>query len=378
MSTFDSARAMDHCTRIALPRLVGSEHERTVREYCLETFGKLQLHTSEQPFAFAKRAAFLLQVVPLMYSVVLLSLSLYFRKSSWIAICVLIVILFSITVLGRLGKHIGKLHFLGRTPHKSSNIIVHLSATQKEKQHYAFVAHYDSKSQTVPVLFRALCFVGLGMSVVLMVLNHLVSLYSDLVPFAILNSIFGYLAFVCGLLLFLNISRNRSPGAADNAAGAAIVLELARVLCKNPLHFVSCSFVLTGAEEFGLAGACYFAENHTIADNTRFINIDAVGGNTSVGMIIPKNGQTIAGDLKNIAAGSSISIKAMKLLPGAGFDHIPIAAAGYEAVTLCSRSLGMIVRLHSKKDTIETVLPEALQGIGELCERYVREMDTRS
>ncbi len=372
---FDSQCAMAHCRRIAQPRLVGTDGEREVRAYCINTLKKQGMHTSEQSFNFTKRASFLLQVVPFIYGVVLLSLALLFKRPSWIVLCVFVFILLSIACIRNLVRHIGKLHFRGKTRLNSTNIITHLPAHKREKEHLVFMAHYDSKSQTLPIAFRALCFIGLGMSTVTMALNHLVSLYSTLLPFCMLNRICGYLGGACGLFLFFNGTQNKSPGAADNAAGAAIVLELARLFFKNPLQNVSCSFVLTGAEEFGLVGASYFIANHTIIGKPRFINIDGVGGKNSIGIVLPKSGKTIAGDLKRIASGLVLPAKIIRTLPGAGFDHAPISAAGYEAITLCSRSVGMVLRLHSGRDTIDTVMQEALQGIGTLCEEYARELD---
>ncbi len=373
---FDSLQAMAHCRRIARPRLVGTDGEKKVRAYCINTLKKQGMHTSEQSFSFTKRASFLLQVVPLVYGVVILSLALLFKRPSWISLCILAFILLCSAYVGSLARHIGKLHFQGKTRLKSTNIITLLPAQQREKEHLVFMAHYDSKSQILSIAFRALCFIGLGMSTVFMALNHLVPLNSTLLPFCLLNRICGYLGGACGLFLLFNGTQNKSPGAADNAAGAAIVIELACLFFKNPLQNVSCTFVLTGAEEFGLVGASYFIANHTIIGKPRFINIDGVGGNTSIGMVLPKSGKTIAGDLGRIATRLALPVKIIRTLPGAGFDHAPISAAGYEAMTLCSKSPGMVLRLHSERDTIDTIMQEALQGIGTLCEEYARELDT--
>ena len=96
MRMFDSARTLDLCTRLARPRLVGSEQEKKAREYCMKTFRQLEIPAVEQQFSFSKRASWLLQVVPGLYGAGLLSLSLLFREPSWIVIVVPALLLFCI------------------------------------------------------------------------------------------------------------------------------------------------------------------------------------------------------------------------------------------------------------------------------------------
>ena len=67
-----------------------------------------------------------------------------------------------------------------------------------------------------------------------------------------------------------------SPGAVDNAAGVAVVLELARVLAAEPPP-QPVMLVFTAAEEIGLVGAEALAAEY--ADRTSFaIALDLIGG----------------------------------------------------------------------------------------------------
>ncbi|MBC8063129.1 MAG: M20/M25/M40 family metallo-hydrolase [Clostridiaceae bacterium] len=69
------------------------------------------------------------------------------------------------------------------------------------------------------------------------------------------------------------------PGALDNAAGVASLIELARALSSNKLNY-DIKFVAFGAEEVGLWGSNYFVSNLSKEDLNRcklMINIDGPG-----------------------------------------------------------------------------------------------------
>jgi hypothetical protein len=70
-----------------------------------------------------------------------------------------------------------------------------------------------------------------------------------------------------------------SPGANDNASGAALVLELARRLKSQPLQRTTVWAVLSGCEEVGCYGAEAFARAHRAKlGRACWIPLDGVGG----------------------------------------------------------------------------------------------------
>ena len=78
-------------------------------------------------------------------------------------------------------------------------------------------------------------------------------------------SIGGYICF-CLLLLQFNFTQNRSPGTVDNASGVGVLLNLARCLVvKPPTNKVRITFLLSGAEECGMAGALRYIQRHAKA-----------------------------------------------------------------------------------------------------------------
>ena len=69
-----------------------------------------------------------------------------------------------------------------------------------------------------------------------------------------------------------------APGAADDAFGAAVVIEAARVLAARPQANHSLMALLTDGEEAGLMGAAALIEDRSIADRLRaYLNVEAIG-----------------------------------------------------------------------------------------------------
>ncbi|MFW9988389.1 MAG: M28 family peptidase [Candidatus Odinarchaeota archaeon] len=82
------------------------------------------------------------------------------------------------------------------------------------------------------------------------------------------------------LILWLNITNNKSKGAIDNASGISIVLELLYFYSypKNRLKNYNIWFVFTGAEESGTMGIRNFYKNIKNFDRekTYIINFDSI------------------------------------------------------------------------------------------------------
>ncbi len=73
-------------------------------------------------------------------------------------------------------------------------------------------------------------------------------------------------------------SHPNAPGASDDGAGVAVVLEIARMLQLEPAPARDIVFLLTDGEEYGLIGASRFVEEHPLADEiAAVINLEARG-----------------------------------------------------------------------------------------------------
>ncbi|HEX9107767.1 MAG TPA: M28 family peptidase, partial [Longimicrobiales bacterium] len=117
---------------------------------------------------------------------------------------------------------------------------------------YLVSAHRDSKSQAVPLLARAAAIVGALVSLAALFLLDLVALIGpERWHLALPAVLVALVAAAAGTTLALCIVRNDSPGALDNASGLVALLALAARERGNP----DVGFLLTDAEELGLAGA---------------------------------------------------------------------------------------------------------------------------
>ena len=66
------------------------------------------------------------------------------------------------------------------------------------------------------------------------------------------------------------------PGALDNASGVGVLLELARVLSKEP-HQETYQFIFFGAEEYGLVGSQFYTAQADLSAVRWMLNVDMVG-----------------------------------------------------------------------------------------------------
>lgn len=369
---------------IAFPRAAGTEEEKRVRAYCIGMLRDAGLQVHEQPFSFSSLPDTLTRLLPFIGGIILLTIAMLFTAPSLTAAGILGALLLAAFIISRLPLPLGKLHDIFSRLH-SANVTGNIPASGTMKQRIVIMAHYDSKSQVLPIAARAICSICLVFSAFILLLSHAAPFFVNGIPYRIISLSSGYSALVCSVLMLFNFTRNRSPGAADNAAGVAVLLELARIFSIDPLRNIQLIILVTGAEEYGMAGAYRFIESQPdLEPETHYINIDGVGGNASVGLIgcrrkgIQNNGASLADGLTTTARMQSMHIVKLSAAIGIGFDHIAAESSGHEAVTLCSPSPAMIFRIHSPRDTIEQIMPESIENIGRLCETYLRELDKRT
>ena len=272
-------------------------------------------------------------------------------------------------------KRLEGLYDVGRR-HRTENIIAKNGVKRNDTTPaFLFIAHYDSKSQVLPIAVRAICY---GIAIIgLVVLTTLmfVRLFTlTWLPDYIVWGIAGITSF-CLLLLQINLTRNHSPGGFDNASGVGVMLEVARVVMARG-EKKSITFLATGAEEYGMCGALRYIQAHADEydpQNTYVINLDGLGIGDGVNLVtrygIPPTRTTRALSELFRASGELLGIPVSeRYLPiGVGLDSIPIASRGFETVTLTARGVGRVaLKIHSKQDQSELLNAENLQQAGEL------------
>ena len=287
--TYDAARAYDHITQLAIPRLVDSVGEAETQDYIVAQFTAMGLDVSWEPFSFTQFPA---EVLPRILSVCFVPIVL---SVPWLGnrfpIPVCLVCLFSLSValfFTQWHKRFEGLYDVGRRLRTKNIIATNGQKRDSSTRTLLFVAHYDSKSQTLPIAVRAISYgiAIIGLVALTIIAGIKVGTSSVWLSNYIVWSVAGITVFFL-LLLQANMTQNRSPGAFDNASGVGVMLEVARVVMaqdtKKPITFLA-----TGAEEYGMCGALRYIQAHADEydrENTYVINLDGLGVGNGVNIV---------------------------------------------------------------------------------------------
>ena len=373
---YDAKRVYQHIKRLAYPRLVGSAGEVKARGYIVQAFTAFGLEVSRETFSFTKFPAEVLpRILCGLFVPVVLSVP-WLGERLPIPVCIVCLLSLSIAMLfTQWQKRFEGLYDIGKQ-HNSANII----ATNGKKQDgntpvLLFVAHYDSKSQILPIAVRAVAY---GIAIVGLIILTVISVTQVLTVVwlsdPIVWSIAGITTF-CLLLLQVNLTQNRSPGGFDNASGVGVMLEVARVVMARD-EKKSITFLATGAEEYGMCGALRYIQKHADEhdrNRTYVINLDGLGVGNGVNLVT-RYGMPPVHTTRKLAqmfgtSGESLGVQVSeRYLPiGVGLDSIPIASRGFETVTLTAGDVGSVaLKIHSKQDNADLLNVESLQQVGEL------------
>jgi aminopeptidase YwaD len=144
------------------------------------------------------------------------------------------------------------------------------------------------------------------------------------------------------------------PGAYDNMAACAIILELCRFFKKNPPRR-SMEFIWFGAEEKGLLGSLHYVTSHDLSNHQFNMNVDLAGqlvGGTVIGVT---GDASICGHLETLAREIGLGMTTQNKIWGS--DSNSFAWKGVPALTLNRDGFGM----HTRHDTIDWISPWSLQ-----------------
>jgi len=234
---------------------------------------------------------------------------------------------------------------------------------------YIVMAHFDSKSQPLPLALR-------GPAIILALICWTV--FTALSLFAMLDSVWlmptltkviAALCVVSGVLLVLCWTQNYSPGALDNASGVATMIGIA-----EQTDYDDVAFLATDAEEFGMLGARAIARK--LDPVVGVINIDGIDDDGPYYILerfgIPRRriAPHLAAALLTAADEMSVAARRRDVPFGIYLDHIPLAQAQLPAVSLMrgfiTKSLG---RVHRPQDSIAHMSGAGVEHAVELVTR---------
>jgi hypothetical protein len=157
------------------------------------------------------------------------------------------------------------------------------------------------------------------------------------------------------------------PGASDDGAGTATVLEIARALKSLPQPRHSIILLIDDGEEAGLLGARVFVDQHRWAREVRaVVNVDTRG--TSGPSLMFETGSANEWTVRLYAeharhpATSSLFYTVYKQIPN-DTDFTVFKAAGYQGVNFAF--IGDVVHYHTPLDNFENGSPASLQHDGD-------------
>jgi len=254
---------------------------------------------------------------------------------------------------------------------RSQNIMATLPAHEKAEQNLHLVAHYDSKSQSLPLLLRAFSLLLSGLACFWLAFSYLWSSKEPLSSFPDWGIDFPLTLAFLGMIpiLFLKTA-NRSPGGLDNAGSLGILLHLAEVLQQKRLLHSQVTFLFPSAEELGLQGAFAYLRKHKEEiekGRSYFLNLDSVGVKGTTRTFSKKGFLSISREslfvtrLKEIA--KPFKIRTFSFSFGIMMDHQAFLEKGYPAVSLACASR-KILNVHTFRDTADLLEEDGMEEVG--------------
>jgi aminopeptidase YwaD len=165
----------------------------------------------------------------------------------------------------------------------------------------------------------------------------------------------------------------RVVGAHDNAAGIAMVLEVARTFAHEKLNR-TLRLAAWGSEELGLRGSFHYAENPENLRNLRFyLNFDVHGillGSLNAIVLGPTDLMSI---LRFTAKELGIPVQLTTELGLGGSDHMPMAFYGIPSMSL-SRRGGAEQIMHTSLEDLRWCSPDAFIHAGRLSQTLLERL----
>jgi hypothetical protein len=275
---------MDHIRYLADtigPRGSTRSRERKAAQYAARVLSEAGMEPKVEPFRSARSAYY----PYLVFSGLFLVSELFFLfGGDWgVAAAILLSLFGLLSILLELAFRPNLLRWL-LPKGDSQNVLVKIEPMEQARQKVVLLGHLDS--HRTPLIFSSkrwlrffgtLVPLGLGSSVLLILLFG-IGFFAEIgtwralsIPFAIVHLIIFTLMIQADLTPF-------SPGANDNASGAALVLSIALRLRDEPLINSEVWSVLTGCEEVACYGADAFAQAHRDElDEVIWLTVDSVG-----------------------------------------------------------------------------------------------------
>lgn len=399
----DPSIALDYARKISRPRQVGTNGENKVAQEIADQLRLSGFTVDCQPFQFSDALGTFLTAEILAGQVLILTTIMAQGVNQWLTLMQSVLLVLLIAAIGPINKQVQTSSLqpedhehptwwsaicwrLG-SHYKTKNITATLPDSPEDPTipNLYLVAHYDSKSQRIPLVMRiALFVIVIAGSLGFAGLTTLSLINEILTPLGI---VIGSVVILAGIpLLFLGYG-NASPGAIDNASGVGLVLHLAEVISKQPIlkEKIRITVLITSAEELGVMGVQAYIKHNKSSLRSQaepaglhILNFDGIGvdGKLYLAGGQRRPAQSSEDNLLNLVRQSSkelgLSLGRFSL-PGAMLDHVPFLENNYDAVSLIT--IGRTTRsIHTPQDTVNKLHIQGFEQAGRLTIRVVEKL----
>jgi hypothetical protein len=385
--TFDPHVALQYAAAISRPRKVGSGEDERVAQEIEERLRGWGWRVERQLFTFSTTSEVFLKLFVLACMLLVIALLIWHERLLAVLLVLLIALFMPLqrVVQAHALEQNGRGLKWGKCYTTANLIAMHpstsLRAAQDASSHLYLIAHYDSKSQRMPLVVRMTLFMLAIIAGLILVVLTLFDISTALyLPI-------GLLALAAALpLLFLDVG-NTSPGAIDNASSVGLVLHLAEILAQRTdwQDRLRITILIPSAEEMTLMGSVAYVAAHEALlreqaqhGGLHALNFDGVGVagalNYVGGSHQRQNGDSInlLAYVQNACVELNLPLKRFGFI-GALFDHIPFAQQGFDALSLIT--VGRASRsVHTPADAVDQLHERGFDQAGQVALRVIERM----
>jgi hypothetical protein len=345
----------------AVSRPTGGAAIVEARAYCANVLRELGFDVEQQPFEYSSFAgAFATPVAGLL---ILPFAWLLFVAGS----------LSTATVIGILVVGVGvglALAYIGANGVLDFPLLrrrgVNLQGTRGgEEPRVWLIAHLDSKSQPVAMLTRV---AGVVASAIGVGLLAILAITRVIPPQPVAWLLLG-VSWLGALILMLSQVSDKNHGTLDNASGVAAVLDAASLIPATARVGV----VVSDAEELAVAGVRAWCRSRQPAIALNCDSVDDDG--PLLAMYSRSSPAEVVSHLQAVAKANGETIRVTRLIPGILTDHVPLAAAGWQALTLSRGTFRTLQRIHTHRDTLDWMSGSGIAGAARVLAHTAMELD---
>lgn len=387
---YDPLATINHVKNLAFNRSTSSPGETEGLLYIKNELSKEKIQTHVEYFSYIGPRKILMRLTYL----ILVSYLLIFRQY------LIIALFFCIKYIS---ERFRKLSLVNEEDSKNIYAIVHAKKIKPGRPVVIFSAHYDSFTANLPYKVQNICFFVFKIiifpyfvAVIVFAVWILIDYDSELrrsplvVNLVLFSSTIEFLIVFFTLLLLYN--KSKSSGSIDNASGVSILIELSKIIKRNPLENYDVLFIWPGAEEWGLIGSSRFLKRHRNElkqvydlDHSYYINIDMVGTYIGLfnkrGLIVKRKLNTHLNEIiEDSAQEMNIPIAKFNSIKSPKSDHrsfLKFAKKTKSSLEVAYFHSNKDVKyIHSARDSPDKCSSENLNGCLDICYCTIRSIDS--